>query len=284
VGADGLAHYGTLTPFGVASNPRINPALGRINSLVADGNSNYNSLQASFDRRVTRNLNAMLSYTWSKCIDNGSASFAFEEGAAFPLSNLALSNPYDARADRGLCTFDRRHSFRGASMISLPFGKNRLLDGWMVSTIVMANSGRPFSLTDGFDQAGFANYFTPSRPDAVAGCKPILGKVEQWYDPLCFRLQQPGRPGNLGRNTLTGPALFTTDLALIKDIKLRESSTVQFRAEVFNLFNHSNLGLPNPDLFIPDGTGGGTVSPTAGRITATTTPARQIQFGVKILF
>ena len=170
-------------------------------------------------------------------------------------------------------------------MISLPFRGNRLLDGWMVSAIVMANSGRPFSLTDGFDQAGFGNNsLTYSRPDAVAGCKPILGKVEQWYDPLCFRLQQPGRPGNLGRNTLTGPALFTTDLALIKDIKLRESTTVQFRAEIFNLFNHSNLGLPNPDLFIPDGTGGGTVSPTAGRITATTTPARQIQFGVKILF
>ena len=170
-------------------------------------------------------------------------------------------------------------------MISMPFEGNRLLDGWMISAIVMANSGRPFSVTDGFDQAGFANnLLTRSRPDAVAGCKPILGRVDQWYDPACFRLQPAGMPGNLGRNTLTGPGLFTMDLALIKDLKLRERASLQFRTEVFNVFNHPNFGLPNTDLFVPDGTGEGSVSPIAGRITNTTTPGRQIQFGVKILF
>jgi hypothetical protein len=286
VGPDGLARYGTLTPSGVAApNPRINPALGRINTLVADGNSIYNSLQASFDRRVTRNLNAMLSYTWSKCIDNGSGSFLIEETSPLSNTNLALSNPYDVRADRGLCAFDRRHSFRGATMISIPFAGNRLLDGWMISAIVMANSGRPFSVTDGFDQAGFAQSTTArSRPDAVAGCKAIVGRADRWYDPACFRLQPVGRPGNLGRNTLTGPSLFTADVALIKKIKLCEPATLQFRTEVFNAFNHPNLGLPNLDLFVPNGTGGATVSPAAGRITNTTTPGRQIQVGVKILF
>jgi hypothetical protein len=286
VGPDGLDRYGTLAPSGaVTPNPRINPALGRINTLVADGNSIYNSLQTSFDRRVTRNLNAMLSYTWSKCIDNGSGSFLIEETVPTAFTNLALSNPYDARADRGLCAFDRRHSFRGATMIAMPFAGNRLVEGWMISAIVMANSGRPFSVTDGFDQAGFANnVLTRSRPDAVAGCKPILGKADRWYDPACFRLQPAGRPGNLGRNTLTGPSLFTADVALIKNVRLREPATLQFRTEVFNVFNHPNLGLPNLDLFVPDGTGGATVSPAAGRITDTTTPGRQIQFGVKILF
>ena len=112
----------------------------------------------------------------------------------------------------------------------------------------------------------------------------MLGGHDRYWDINAFALPAAGTRGNLGRNTLTGPGLFTTDLALIKDIKLREPATVQFRAEIYNLFNHSNFGLPNPDLFIPDGTGGGTVSPTAGRITATTTPGRQIQFGVKILF
>ena len=286
VGPDGLERYGTLSASGaVTPNPRINPAFGRINTLVADGNSSYSSLQASFDRRVTRNLNAMLSYTWSKCIDNGSGSFLIEETSPSAITNLALSNPYDARADRGLCAFDRRHSFRGATMISLPFERNRLLAGWMISAIVMANSGRPFSVTDGFDQAGFANWArTRSRPDAVPGCKPIIGKADRWYDPACFRLQPVGRPGNLGRNTLTGPGMFTTDLALIRDIRLREAATLQFRTEVFNVFNHPNFGLPDLDVFVPDGTGGATVSPTAGRITTTTTPGRQVQFGVKILF
>ena len=169
-------------------------------------------------------------------------------------------------------------------MISLPFAGNRLLDGWTVSAIVMANSGRPFFVADGFDQTGFANTGVPSRPDAVLGCRPILRRVDRWYDPACFRLQGAGLPGTLGRNTLTGPELFTTDLALIKDLKLHEQTTLQFRAEGFNLFNHPNLGLPNPDVFVSDGAGGARVSPTAGQITTTTTPGRQIQFGIKILF
>jgi hypothetical protein len=286
VGPDGLNRYGTSTSSEVSPNPRINPSLSMVNVQIPDGNSNYNSLQVSFDRRVTRHLNTMFSYTWSKCIDNGSASFDFEEqpGAVGPFTTPTLSNPYDARADRGLCTQDRRHSFRGGTMIVLPFQGNRLVDGWMISAIMMANSGRPFSVTDGFNQSGLGNGDHYSRPDVVAGCPAILGSVDRWYDPACFRLQPVGRPGNLGRNTLRGPGFFTTDLALIKDVKLRESASVQFRTEVFNVLNHPNFGQPNRDLFVPNGSGGVSVSPTAGQITTTTTSARQIQFGVKILF
>jgi hypothetical protein len=169
-------------------------------------------------------------------------------------------------------------------MISVPFQGNRLVDGWMISAIVMANSGRPFSLTDGFDQSGLGSRNQYSRPDVVAGCQAILGSVDRWYDPACFRLQPVGRPGNLGRNTFIGPAFFTTNLALIKDVKLRESATLQFRTEVFNALNHPNFGQPNPDLFVPNGSGGVSVSPTAGQITTTTSPGREIQFGLKILF
>ena len=283
-GVDGLNYYATSTPSGIRLNPRINPNLSRIWVQVPDGNSNYHSLQVSFDRRVTRQFNAMLSYTWSKCIDNSSASFAFEEQPVGPFSSSALSNPYDARADRGLCTWDRRHSFRGGTMISLPFQRNRVVDGWMVSAIVMANSGRPFSLTDGINQSGLGSSFHYSRPDAIAGCAAFQGKVDRWYDPACFRLQPVGRPGNLGRNTLTGPGFFTTDLAVIKDIKVRESATVQFRTEVFNVLNHANFGQPNPDLFVPNGSGGVIISPAAGRITTMTSTARQVQFGLKVLF
>ena len=154
----------------------------------------------------------------------------------------------------------------------------------MISSIVMANSGQPFSLTDGFDESGLGHVFRNSRPDVVAGCAPLLRNVDRWYDPACFRLQPAGRPGNLGRNTLTGPGFFTADVALIKDIKLRESATVQFRTEVFNALNHANLGLPNPDLFVTGGSGEVSISPAAGQINTTTTPGRQIQFGLKILF
>jgi Carboxypeptidase regulatory-like domain len=277
VSPDGLERFGTLTATGVNPNPRINPTFGRLTLVVAEGNSAYDSLQISLNRRMTRNVAAMISYTWSKCIDNASSSHILDEGIA------GLSNPYNARADRGLCTFDYPNSFRGNTVVSFPFRRNRIVEGWQASAIVMANSGSPFSVTDGFDQAGFQNGLN-SRPDAVAGCKAIVGSVDRWFDPGCFRLQPYGRPGNLGRNTLRGPGMFVTDFALLKDTRLRESASVQFRAEFFNIFNHPNFGLPNPDLFATAGAGGATVSPTAGRITTTTVPARQIQFAVKLLF
>jgi Carboxypeptidase regulatory-like domain len=277
VGPDGVERFGTLTATGVNPNPRINPAFARLTLVMAEGNSAYDSLQMSLNRRMTRNVAAMMSYTWSKCIDNASSSHILEEGIA------GLSNPYNARADRGPCTFDYPNSFRGNTLVSFPFRGNRVVEGWQASAIVMANSGSPFSVTDGFDQAGLQTGLN-SRPDAVAGCKAILGNVDRWFDPGCFRLEPYGRPGNLGRNTLRGPGMFVTDFALLKDTRLRESASVQFRAEFFNIFNHSNFGLPNPDLFATVGAGGATVSPTAGRITTTTVPARQIQFAVKLLF
>jgi outer membrane receptor protein involved in Fe transport len=275
IGPDGLERFGTLTATGVNANPRINPAFARVTLVVAEGNSAYDSLQISLNRPMTRNVAAMMSYTWSKCIDNASSSHILEEGIA------GLSNPYNARADRGLCTFDYPNTFRGNTVVSFPFRGNRVVEGWQASAIVMANSGSPFSVTDGFDQAGLQTGLN-SRPDAVAGCKAILGTVDHWFNPECFRLQPYGRPGNLGRNTLRGPGMFITDFALLKDTSLGESASVQFRAEFFNIFNHPNFGLPIPDLFVSSGTGA-TVNPAAGRIT-TAVPGRQVQFAVKLLF
>jgi hypothetical protein len=278
-GPDGLPRYGTLTPRGVAANPRINPAFGNLNYNVSDGNSNYNSLQVSLNRRMASHVTAMLSYTWSKCIDNGSGTILLEEG------ERGLSNPYNARADRGLCSFDLRSNFRGNTVVTLPFRRNPLVRGWQASAIVMANTGYPFSVTDGFDQAGFQNNSQNSRPDAVAGCHAILGKANQWYDPGCFRLEPVGRPGNLGRDTLIGPGLFTADFALLKDTRITESASLQFRAEFFNIFNRTNLGLPDPNLYVPlPATGGGAPNPTAGQITTAATTPRQIQFALKLLF
>ena len=115
----------------------------------------------------------------------------------------------------------------------------------MISAIVMANSGRPFSVTDGFDQAGFANNsFTRSRPDAVAGCKAIVGRADQWYDPACFHLQPVGRPGNLGRNTYRAPGFVTTNLSIAKTFSINERWKIRVRNDFFNLLNHRNFGPP----------------------------------------
>src|SRR6516162_10635800 len=82
------------------------------------------------------------------------------------------------------------------------------------------------------------------RPDYVPGCQVQVGKVNEWYNPQCFTLETPGTFGNLGRNTVRGPRFFNTDFALLKDTRVQETLTVQFRAEFFNIFNHTNLGPP----------------------------------------
>src|SRR5262249_24443488 len=157
VGPDGVERFGSLTATGVNPNPRINPAFARLTLVKAEGNSAYDSLQMSFNRRMTRNVGMMMSYTWSKCIDNASSSHILEEAIA------GLSNPYNPRAGRGLCTFDYPNSFRGNTLVSIPFRGNRVVEGWQASAIVMANSGSPFSVTDGFDQAGLQTGLN-SRP------------------------------------------------------------------------------------------------------------------------
>jgi hypothetical protein len=88
----------------------------------------------------------------------------------------------------------------------------------------------------------------------------------------------------LGRNTLIGPRLSNVDFAAFKNTRISEAFAIQFRAEFFNLMNHANFGLPGLHVFLPDGAGGGIVSPFAGRILSTTTPARQIQLALKLLF
>ena len=114
---------------------------------------------------------------------------------------------------------------------------------------------------------------------ATAGRK--LGRPELYYDPCAFRLQDPGYYGNLGRNTVIGPGLTTFDFGLTKNTALGERTDLQFRWEVFNLFNHANFGLPNRNAFIA---ASGAANANAGRITDTVTFARQMQFGLKVTF
>jgi hypothetical protein len=114
---------------------------------------------------------------------------------------------------------------------------------------------------------------------------PILGRVDQWYDPSAFSLQGADFIGNLERNTLIGPRFFDLDVAMAKTTRVRENISMEFRTEVFNLFNHPNLGLPGQFLFTGvDQNGNGIPNPNAGRITTTVSSARQLQFALKVLF
>jgi hypothetical protein len=108
--------------------------------------------------------------------------------------------------------------------------------------------------------------------------------VNEWFDPTAFGLPAVGTFGNLGRNTLIGPSLKDVDLALMKETKVSERASIQFRAEIFNVFNRANFGLPNTNVFVQEPNGGGSYNPSAGQISNTITTSRQVQLALKLLF
>ena len=107
-----------------------------------------------------------------------------------------------------------------------------------------------------------------------------LGTPNLFFDPCAFSLEAPGTYGNLGRDTVIGPKLINLDMSLEKSFKPRESVSVQFRAESFNILNHPSFGLPANSVFASTGKYIG----SAGSITTTTTQGRTIQFGLKVIF
>jgi hypothetical protein len=273
---------GRITPFA-----RVNPSFGQLGLMEAQGHSNYNSLQASVNRRLARNVEAGVSYTYSHCIDDGSATYG-QEGA----NNGGNQNPYDLAADRSNCGFDIRQALRANSVYYLPLRGNKLIEGWQASAILTATTGPWLTPTTGFDQIGMQNT-AADRPNVVANCGSVVeGTAAQWFNPACFSLPGPvsgpngtlvGFPGNASRTSIPGPHLTTLDFSMLKETKISkisESVNVQFRAEFFNILNHTNFGLPNQNIF----TQSGTVSQTAGQITTMVGTPRQIQFGLKFLF
>ncbi len=266
--------------------PRKNPNLGAISFNLPDGSSWYSSLQVYLTRNVGRTWQFQGAYTYSKCLDYGSIAFALESSNS---AQQARSDPYNLARDKGRCDFDVTHNFSGSATYFVPFHGNRISEGWQLSMIAMAHSGSPFSVQDGFDRVGLNNPAgTPGeRPNSVPGRSnnPILGEVDQWYDPSAFALQGAGFIGNLGRNTLIGPRFFELDMALAKSTWVKENISLEFRVEAFNLFNHPNLGIPGQYLYTGvDQNGNGIPNPTAGRITNTVSSARQLQFAFKVSF
>jgi len=152
-------------------------------------------------------------------------------------------------------------------------------------------SGFPLSPQLGYNPTGNGDTRNPARPNRVPGFSgPLYArKVQQWFNPAAFAAPYPGTFGNVGRDTLTGPGLSELDLALAKSTTIHERLRAQFRAEFFNVLNHSNFTTPNPVVFSSGPTpktltAAVTPSPTAGVLSATATTSRQIQFGLKLLF
>jgi hypothetical protein len=157
-----------------------------------------------------------------------------------------------------------------------------VLKGWEANSILTATTGIPFSIAIPFNNSNNGDRQAPDRPSLVAGRSnnPVVGKVEQWYDPTAFVLPPRGFYGNLGRNTVIGPGIANLDFSLVKNFRFTERNALAFRLEFFNILNHANFGLPNRYAF----TSSGAIAGNAGAIQTLTTSSRQIQFGLRYTF
>ena len=278
-------------PFVAPSTPRANPAIANTWTWFSEGTSSYHALQVDVRRRLSHGLTFRGVYTFAKALDDGDS---LNQTTPDNAPGLA-SNPLNLRADKGLATFDVRHSGVVNVIYSLPFGRgqgyangfegwtNSLVSGWSVSSIISAQTGFPFTPQLSYNPSNNGDTRNPVRPFLNPSFQGpvILGNPSQWFNPKAFIAPPPnsGFYGNVGRDTYIGPGLATWDFSVLKDTRISERLNVQFRAELFNLLNRANFNTPNLIVFTPAG-----VSGTAGAITSTSTTSRQVQFGLKFLW
>ena len=299
VRADGQVFYPTIN--------KANPALANSTSWWSGGSGNYNALQMDVRRDFSHGLQFRGNYTWSKNLDDGSA-WNTSVSANTPAFTAVPQLPH---LDYGPAATDIRHLAAINATYDLPFGTGhalfakdgavvgRVVSGWTLSSIVNLQSGFPFSPQLGYNPTGSGDTRNPVRPDVNHDFHGALYKrgntaerVGQYFDPTAFLAPAYGTVGNAGRDSLSGPGYANWDLSLLKSTRLSESARLQFRAEFFNVLNHTNLQLPNEVVFASGPTQGTTAtqtaaavaSPTAGVVTATANTSRQIQLALKVVF
>jgi hypothetical protein len=239
--------------------------------------------------RTSHGLQFRGAYTFSKTLDDGDNM----NTSVATNSPAFVANPLDPRADYGRAAFDVKHSGVINATYDLPLGRsktaapwvNTLLGDWQISGIETIQSGLPFTPQLSYNPSNDGDTRNPVRPDlnpAFTG-SIIQGGPNQYFNPLAFIQPAAGTYGNAGRNILQGPGLTTTDVSLVKRFTVKERYSVQFRTEVFNIFNHVNFNNPNPVVYAA-ATPLLVASPTAGVITSTSTSSRQVQFGLKFLW
>ena len=274
VGADSSTVLNVPVPGPGPIGPRRPvPALSNVTAIRWNGYSIFNGATWRVEQRLSRGLALQAFYTLSKAVDDAS-----DPGATVNETNL----PQDVRnlaAENAVASFDHRHRFVSNLSYEIPgFGGSegwtaRLGSGWQVSGILVLQSGAPFTVNLGSDIANIGSG-PAQRPDL--SCDPNQGGAQtsrQWFDTACFTPPTPYTFGNSPRNAVLSPGYADADTVVQKTVDLGNGVRLQIRWEVFNLFNRTNFDVPNRLAFTPN----------FGRIFSAG-PARQMQFGAKLIF
>jgi hypothetical protein len=258
-------------PFPQFSNVTINnPTLGE---------SNYHAAVVRFEKRFSRGLNVSSTYTFAKFLDNAGSG-----GSSLGDEVSPYSDYYNRRADYGPTENDVRHRFTWSSVYELPFGAKRallstsplryVLGDWSVGSVVTLQSGAPFTVTT---QTNTTNAFSSGnlRADVIRNPNLPSGdrRLDRWFDTDAFRQPAAYRFGNEGVNIVRADGKAMFDFSILRNFVFSESKHLQFRAELFNAFNHPNFGLAGHTF---GGPGFGIIS--------SADPGRRVQLGLRMVF
>ncbi len=259
----------------------VYPNYGFIGSINSGVNSNYNSGQIEFEKRLGHGLAFQTNFTWSRALNdygpNGQPGIFGIYGINTCACGRALDYGPDAGDDNKVFRFSGNYAFPRVPIKGIV---DKVINGWNLSSILNWQTGFPFTSFAEDD-----NSFTAmgnDRPDiTVANIKDTQlsssrshsALINEWFNTADFAPNAIGTYGNIGKNSLRGPRLFTTDLALLKTGKIVERATYEFRAEFYNAFNNVNFG--NPDAGLQDS--------NFGQISSAGDP-RILQMALKIKF
>jgi hypothetical protein len=250
---------------------------GNIFLTTPMGDSNYNALETRLERRLANGFSLLVSYTYSKSIDDGGEQL---------IGDLDLRDAENVKIERALATNDIRNYFVASYLYALPFRHGQrfnirnpvaeaVLGNWQVNGITTIHSGLPFTPELGFSSANTGD----DRPDRIGNGNLPSGQrsINDWFDKYAFVAAPFYQFGNAGRDILEGPGATNFDLSIFTNFpipKFGENGDIQFRGELFNAFNHPQFGTPNDRVDLAQG----------GTITSLSTNMRIVQFGLKILF
>jgi len=280
------------------------------------GSSNYHSLQAHFEKRLSKGLDFEASYTYAHSLD-----IASNANLGPTQNNSDFRDFRIPQQEYGNSDFDVRHRFVISSIYELPFGHgkkflgnaaglaNQIVGGWQVMNLISISSGNWYTVLDSNgnfanadggaggvsqrpDQVGDPNRAGPVPGNPDPGCQVLASQgglapdrirtPGAWFNTCAFTDPALGSFGNVGRNTIEAPGYRTWDFSLLKSFKTSERTDLQFRAEFFNLLNHTNFLFANSG---PQNGNNATILGTSqfGSLTAAR-PPRQIQFALKFSF
>jgi len=281
---------GYVWPLPIGSGTKVNPSAGRVDALIWRGDSIFHGLQTQVQAKVRSALDLQVAYAWSKSLDTGSATIAGDQFA-----NSISSLPwYDLHRNWGRSDFDVSQNVSAHMTYQLPGpakeSRDWLLKDWRLIGTYQASGGSPFTPTIAGDPLGTKSgdpFDVPNRVASRSCATPVNRSQPLNYIRLeCFGFPaQANVMGNLGRNSVVGPGLWTLDSSLFKETRVKRISssfTVQLRVEVFNVLNHSNFAAPLDHRAIFNAAGAPING--AGQIDTTTTPSRQMQLGLKLLW